>query len=134
MQQQKVRTTSNAKTNARTPTGPKHAPRQARREAVRVKAPRDPNAPVFVPCSLRGPDGQMRPAWEMWVGDILFGRADTKESLLQYYSRIHEPMPSGHWKERTWQNSGKVARRRRTEQYGEDDDFQLDNDLTGVWD
>ena len=134
MQQQKARTSSSVQTEARTPTKTKRVPRQARREAVRVKEPRDPNAPVFVPCSLRGPDGLMRPAWEMWVGDILFGRADTKESLLEYYSRIHEPMPSGHWKDRTWQSSPKVARRKRTEQYGEDDDFQMESDFSGVWD
>jgi hypothetical protein len=71
----------------------------------------------------------------MWVGEILFGRADTKDSLLQYYARIHEPMPSGHWKDRAWQNSPKVARRPRTTQYEEyDDELRLESDLSGVWD
>jgi hypothetical protein len=71
----------------------------------------------------------------MWVGGILFGRADTKESLLQYYARIHEPMPSGHWKDRAWQSSPKVARRPRTTHHEEyDDELQLESDLSGVWD
>lgn len=135
MQQQKARTTNKQKANVHPPTRPKLTPRKAHREAVRIKETRDPNAPVFVPCSLRGPDGSTRPGWEMWVGEILFGRADTKESLLQYYTRIHEPMPSGHWKDRTWQNSPKVGRRRQTAQYDEyDDDLHLESDLTGVWD
>jgi hypothetical protein len=137
MQQQKVRTTAKAKANTRISTRTQRAPRQAHREATRAKEARDPNAPVFVPCSLQGPDGQQRPGWEMWVGEILFGRADTKESLLQYYARIHEPMPSGHWKDRSWQSSPKLARQKRTAQYeGYDDELQMDseNDLTGVWD
>lgn len=135
MQQQKARATSRPKATTRTAARTTRAPRQAHREATRAKEAHDPNAPVFVPCSLRGPDGQPRPGWEMWVGEILFGRADTKESLLQYYARIHEPMPSGHWKDRTWQSSPKVARRSRGGHYEEyDDDLQLENDMSGVWD
>jgi len=135
IQQQKARTTSRPKTNPRASTRAQRAPRQARREAVRAKETRDPNAPVFVPCSLRGPDGQTRPGWEMWVGELLFGRADTKESLLQYYARIHEPMPSGHWKDRAWQSSTKVARHKRGVQYNDyEDELHLESDLSGVWD
>lgn len=58
--------------------------------------------PAFTRCTLMGPDGTERPGWEMWVGETLFGRADSKESLLQYYARLREPMPTGHWKERSW--------------------------------
>lgn len=135
VQQQKTRATRQPKVTARTTPRTTRAPRQARREATRVKEARDPNAPVFVPCSLRGPDGQTRPGWEMRVGEILFGRADTKESLLQYYTRIHEPMPSGHWRERAWQNSPKIARRSRATHYEDyDDELQLETDLSGVWD
>jgi len=135
MQPQKARETNRPKTNTRTPARTQRAPRQARREAMRAKETRDPNAPVFVPCSLRGPDGQTRPGWEMWVGEILFGRADTKDSLLQYYARIHEPMPSGHWKDRAWQGSSKIGRRPRGAQYDEyDEDIHLEHDLSGVWD
>ena len=133
MQQQKVKETSIRKAAPKaTSKTAIHAPRQAHREATRIKEVRDPDAPTLVPCSLRGPDGQVRPGWEMWVGDILFGRADTQESLLQYYTRVHEPMPSGHWKDRSWQGAPKVARRRRSEQYDEyDDDMQFES---GVWD
>lgn len=135
MQQQKASTTNTPKITSRTPAKAQRVPRQARREAVHTKEVRDPNSPVFVPCSLRGPDGQNRPGWELWVGDLLFGRADTKESLSQYYTRIHEPMPSGHWKDRAWQGSAKVARRSRGAQYESyDDDLQFEGDLTGVWD
>ncbi|MGE0682820.1 MAG: hypothetical protein AB7P69_18200 [Candidatus Binatia bacterium] len=134
IQQQKARTTGQSKATVRTTSRTTRAPRQAHREATRAKEAHDTNAPVFVPCSLRGPDGQARPGWEMWVGDILFGRADTKESLLQYYARIHQPMPSGHWKDRTWESSPKAARRPRSTQYEEEDELRLENDLTGVWD
>lgn len=131
-QQQKAKAIAIPKTIQRTPGKPQRVPRQAHREATRTKETRDPNAPVFVPCSLRGPDGQIRPGWEMWVGDLLFGRADTKESLAQYYARIHEPMPSGHWKDRAWQSSSKVARRPKSAQYDEyEDEMHLES---GLWD
>lgn len=61
------------------------------------------SAPILVPCLLRAPDGTTRPGWELRLGEVLFGRADSQETLLQYYARIHEPMPSGHWRERVWQ-------------------------------
>src|SRR5215510_525614 len=137
MQQQKVKETSirKAAPNATSKTTV-HAPRQAHREATRIKEVHDPNAPTLVPCSLRGPDGQDRPGWELWVGDILFGRADTKESLLQYYARIHEPMPSGHWRENSWPSSPRVARRPRREHHYDDytDDVNLENESAGRWD
>ncbi len=133
MQQQKVKVTSTRKAAVKTTSkAATRAPRQAQREGTRVKGVRDPNAPILTPCSLRGPDGQVRPGWELWVGDILFGRADTQESLMQYYTRIHEPMPSGHWKDRSWQGAPKVARRQRSAQYDEyDDDQQFD---AAMWD
>jgi hypothetical protein len=132
MQQQKVKVATTRKAAVRMPTKTTaRVPRQAKREAVRTKEARDPNAPTLTPCSLRGPDGILRPGWELWVGEILFGRADTQESLLEYYARIHEPMPSGHWKDRSWQ-SAKVARRSRSGQYDEyEDDQQFDS---AMWD
>ena len=135
MQQQKAKLTTTQKPTARVRVTTNRTPRQARREGSRAKETRDPNSPTFVPCSLRGPDGQTRPGWELWVGDLLFGRADTKESLLAYYTRIHEPMPSGHWRERSWHSSPKVARRQRGEQYEDyEEEFTLESDLSGVWD
>jgi hypothetical protein len=89
--------------------------RRAQRQGSHTKETRDPNVPILIPCALLGPDGKERPGWEMRVGEVLFGRADSKESLLQYYSRIHEPMPSGHWRERSWQPQQRVARRSRAE-------------------
>jgi hypothetical protein len=94
----------------------KHPPRQARRPGSRTKethAPEayDPKAPILSPCSLFGPDGKERPAWELRVGEISFGRADSKDSLLAYYARIHEPPPTGHWRERSWQPKRRTARR-----------------------
>jgi hypothetical protein len=134
--QQKTKLATTPKTVVQVNVKSSRAPRQARREASHTKESRDPNAPTFVPCSLRGPDGQSRPGWELWVGDIVFGRADTKESLLAYYTRIHEPMPSGHWRERSWNSSPKVARRQRNEHYEEDyeEELALENDMVGVWD
>jgi hypothetical protein len=135
MQQQKVKTTSVRKATSRALVAEKRIPQQAHREATREKEVRDPKAPVFIPCSLKGPDGQIRPGWEMWVGDLLFGRADTKEGLLQYYTRLHEPMPSGHWKDRTWQGAPKGARRQRTAQYeGYEDDLLFESEQSGIWD
>src|SRR5919197_2045050 len=93
----------------------KPVPRQARRQGAYLKETHDPNAPTLAPCSLLGPDGKERPAWELWVGNELFGRADSKESLLQYYARIHEPPQSGHWRERPWQPRRRVTRRARQE-------------------
>jgi hypothetical protein len=87
------------------------APRQGSGQAFpiarkRQQKPRSdrsgPQSPAFARCTLVGPDGTERPGWEMWVGQTLFGRADSKETLLQYYARLSEPMPSGHWRERSW--------------------------------
>ena len=72
--------------------------------------------PAFTRCTLVGPDGTQRPGWEMWVGKTLFGRADSKETLLQYYARLHEPMPSGHWRERSWYPHGPYYTRFRKEE------------------
>jgi hypothetical protein len=62
----------------------------------------DPSSFTFIPCSFMGPDGKTRPGWEMRVGDMVFGRADSQETLMAYYTRLHNPLPSGHWRERTW--------------------------------
>jgi hypothetical protein len=116
----------------------KRAPRQAQRPGSYSKEVRDTTGPQFSPCILRGPDGQERSGWEMRVGEVLFGRADSKESLLQYYARIHEPMPSGHWRERSWQTASRGARRSRSEhdEYGYEEEAGLGNEyeFSGGWD
>lgn len=126
-------------------TKAKQAPRQARRSGSHTKETHaqkayDPKAPILSPCSLFGPDGKERPAWELRVGDVLFGRADSKESLLAYYARIHEPMPTGHWRERSWQPKRRATRRFRPddmdqEEPSEADELELEEaDTLEAWD
>jgi len=134
MQQQKVKITKQNQAAIGISTKPTHAPRQARRQGSHTKETRDPNAPILSPCSLLGPDGKERPGWEMWVGDVLFGRADSKESLLQYYARVHEPMLSGHWRERSWQPQRRAARRVDQEYEAYDENLDLETEMAGGWD
>ena len=56
-------------------------------------------SPVFVKRDLIGPDGSVRPGWEMWIGDHCFGRADSKELLLASFERLQSPPSSFHWRE-----------------------------------
>ena len=67
-----------------------------------------------------GPDGQDRPGWELWVGEVMFGRADSKEGLTTYYTRLQEPMSSGHWRNRPMRRPRRnvVARRAQEEHDG----------------
>ncbi|HXG20864.1 MAG TPA: hypothetical protein VNN62_17535 [Methylomirabilota bacterium] len=55
--------------------------------------------PRFVRCQLIGPDGKIRPGWEMWLGQHCFGRADRKEILLKSLERQQQPPQSFHWRE-----------------------------------
>lgn len=133
MQRQKTKLASKHQATAGIGVNVKRAPQQAQRQGSHSKDTRDPKAPILSPCALFGPDGQERPGWEMWVGDVLFGRADSKESLLQYYARIHEPMPTGHWRERSWQPQRRLTRRNRQDEYGEED-VDFENDMAEGWD
>ena len=56
-------------------------------------------SPVFVKRDLTGPDGSIRPGWEMWIGDHCFGRADSKDLLLASFERLQSPPSSFHWRE-----------------------------------
>ena len=56
-------------------------------------------SPVFVKRDLVGPDGSVRPGWEMWIGDHCFGRADNKDLLLASFERLQSPPSSFHWRE-----------------------------------
>ncbi len=56
-------------------------------------------SPVFVKRDLVGPDGSVRPGWEMWIGDHCFGRADSKDLLLASFERLQSPPSSFHWRE-----------------------------------
>jgi hypothetical protein len=83
-------------------------------------------SPAFTRCILVGPDDEQRPGWEMWVGETLFGRADSKETLLQYYARLIETMPTGHWRERLWY--AHRPRRSKFREKGQEDEAFEPND------
>ena len=55
--------------------------------------------PRFVRCDITGPDGKIRPGWEMWLGEHCFGRSDDKEMLLRSLERQQQPPQSFHWRE-----------------------------------
>ena len=74
----------------------KPTPQQGQRRASYEKETMLAPSLEFRPCDLLGPDGQTRPGWELWVGNMMFGRADAKETLLAYHTRLHDPLPSGH--------------------------------------
>jgi len=136
MRQQKAKLTKTWKATAGLKMKTRRGPRQVRRDGSHTQDIRGPNTPTLIPCALRGPDGKTRPGWEMWVGNLLFGRADTKECLLQYYTRIYQPMPSGHWRDQpSWQFPRQVARRPRREHYYDDyeDDTDFESELAGRW-
>ncbi len=82
-------------------------PKEGQRPPSYDKQEGDQSAFTFVPCSFMGPDGKTRPGWEMRVGEMMFGRADSQETLMAYYTRLHEPLPSGHWREHTWAQARK---------------------------
>jgi hypothetical protein len=137
--QARARLVSTRKMTDDTPIKAKRTPRPAQRPGSYSQEVHDTKGPQLSPCILRGPDGQERSGWEMRVGEVLFGRADSKESLLQYYARIHEPMPSGHWRDRSWQTTSRGARRSRSEHddhYYEEEEVGLGNDyeFSGGWD
>lgn len=55
--------------------------------------------PRFVRCDITGPDGKVRPGWEMWLGEHCFGRADDREMLMRSLERQQQPPQSFHWRE-----------------------------------
>lgn len=85
---------------------------------------------TFIPCDLMGPDGKTRPGWEMRVGNMMFGRADSQESLMAYYTRLHEPLPSGHWRERTWGIQKRKPTEVQTHANHEESEEQTDHEET----
>lgn len=52
------------------------------------------------------------------------GQTQKRLYLLQYYARLHEPMPTDHWKERSWYTRRPCHARFREEE--EEDDEVLD--------
>jgi hypothetical protein len=55
--------------------------------------------PVFSHYTLRGPDGKERAGWVLYINGVLIGRAESKEHLLEYYTRLAEPLSSNHWRD-----------------------------------
>jgi hypothetical protein len=55
--------------------------------------------PVFSCYTLCGPDGKKRSGWALHVNGVLIGKAESKENLLEYYTRLAEPLSSNHWRD-----------------------------------
>jgi hypothetical protein len=139
MPRQKAQVAKKSPATSGTGIRSRRAPQQAHRRGSHLKEIRDPKAPILSPCSLFGPDGQERSGWELRVGDMIFGRADSKESLLAYYTRIYEPLPTGHWRERAWQPLRRVARHTQQkdtfqEELPYEDDLVLESEALEAWD
>ena len=81
------------------PATPPVAPPQAADQGPEEESSLTAASPVFVKRDLTGPDGSIRPGWEMWIGDHCFGRADSKDLLLASFERLQSPPSSFHWRE-----------------------------------
>ncbi len=114
MQQQKVTTVR--RTHPKVTVKVKRPPKETQPRITQQQKTKTSNGPTFIPCALMGPDGQERPGWELWVGEVMFGRADSKESLTTYYTRLQEPMSSGHWRNRPMHRPRGNAVARRTQE------------------
>jgi hypothetical protein len=95
------------------------------------KAPAKESHPfILTPCILKGPDGIERAAWELRVGERILGRADTKEALMTYYTRLTSPPSSGHWRDQARARSllrqtVKVRESREEEERDEEPDTDI---------
>ena len=81
------------------PVPPPVTPPQASDQEIEEESSPAATPPVFVKRDLIGPDGSVRPGWEMWIGDHCFGRADSKDLLLASFERLQSPPSSFHWRE-----------------------------------
>ncbi len=81
------------------PVAPPVTPPQASDQELGEESSLAAASPVFVKRDLTGPDGSIRPGWEMWIGDHCFGRADSKDLLLASFERLQSPPSSFHWRE-----------------------------------
>ncbi len=81
------------------PVAPPVPPPQASAQGLEEESSLSAASPVFVKRDLTGPDGSIRPGWEMWIGDHCFGRADSKDLLLASFERLQSPPSSFHWRE-----------------------------------
>ena len=70
--------------------------RQVASSEMLVKLP----DPVFHNCTIVGPDGIKREAWEMWIGERCFGKSDSKALLIASYDRLKIPENKNfHWRQ-----------------------------------
>ena len=110
---------SNPKSDAHLPAKKRQAPKTAQRKSshlrevpnpqpAEIAQPPDPPElaelaelaePVFSQYTLRGPDGKERGGWSLHINGVLIGKAESKESLLEYYTRLSEPLSSNHWRD-----------------------------------
>ena len=81
------------------PVTPPVSPPQTSEQELEEESSPAATPPVFVKRDLIGPDGSIRPGWEMWIGDHCFGRADNKDLLLASFERLQSPPSSFHWRE-----------------------------------
>jgi hypothetical protein len=105
---------SNPKPDSHTPVKKRQMPKTAQRKSSHlrevpnpqlVEPPEqppelaEPPEPVFSQYTLRGPDGKERGGWSLHINGVLIGKAESKESLLEYYTRLAEPLSSNHWRD-----------------------------------
>jgi hypothetical protein len=119
----------------RTSSKTNRTPQQAQRRISHTRGLPDSDSPVFAPCVLCGPDGKERPAWALWVKGVLIGRAESQDSLRQYYARLREPPPSGHWRDRPPSPTRRslVARRLRKRQDKVEVAESIDSEKADWW-
>ncbi len=128
MQQQKA--TTARRSHPKVPVKVERSPKKTQPRVMRLRKIKTSNGPTFIPCALMGPDGQERPGWELWVGEVMFGRADSKESLTAYYTLLQEPMPSGHWRNRPMQRPQRNAVARQAQE--EHDKYEFAEEQEGA--
>ena len=101
---------SHPKSDSHPPTRKKPTPKTTQRKSNHLRevpnpqsaepaALPEPPEPVFSQYTLRGPDGKERSGWSLHINGILIGKAESKESLLEYYTRLAEPLSSNHWRD-----------------------------------
>lgn len=69
----------------------------------------------FERCIITGPDGVERSGWSGFVGERFFGKALTKQALLDYRMRLLAPALSYHWKNlprQSWGGKGVKGRKK----------------------
>lgn len=97
---------SSAKSGATAPAKKRRDPKTAQRKNSHLREVPNPQPvepaepePVFSCYTLCGPDGKKRAGWALHLNGVLIGKAESKENLLEYYTRLAEPLSSNHWRD-----------------------------------